>query len=79
MTQLELLNDLLELLSDVVGRFEVPVVEVVLEAPVHILVLALVFEEGVHESEVVAVLRDELRMGVGGFGHLVFRAEENVG
>jgi hypothetical protein len=54
-------------------------VEVVLETPVHILVLSPVLKEGVHESDVIAILTDEFCMGVACLGLLVLGTQEQVG
>ena len=56
-----------------------PVVEIVLEAPIHILILALVLKESVHQGEMVAILRYELGVSISGLCHFVLRSEENVG
>ena len=57
------------------------VVQEIFIAPVDILVLSLVLEEGIHQSEMVALLTHKFRMGVSGLPQLVLllRSQENVG
>ena len=66
MAQLKLLDYCFQLLTDVVGCFQVAMVQVVLETPVDILILAGIFEKCCHESYVVSVLGYEFCMGIGG-------------
>ena len=53
-------------------------IKVVLEAPVNVLIFSFVLKKGVHESEVVSFLIDELGMCVVGLCLLLFGPEEDI-
>lgn len=54
-------------------------VEEVVEAPVNILILATILEEGIHESEMVSLLVHKLGMRICCFSLLVLRPKEDIG
>lgn len=54
-------------------------IEEILEAPVHILILATVLEESIHEGQVIAFLTHEFGVCVTGLSLLVLGPKEDVG
>ena len=56
-----------------------PVVQEIFITPVDILVLSLVLEESIHQSEMVALLTHKFCMGVSGLAELVLGPQENIG
>jgi hypothetical protein len=54
-------------------------IEEILIAPIYVLIFSLVFEKGIHQSDVISLLAHKFRLCICGFSHFILRTQENVG
>ena len=62
----------LELISDIIRRFQMSVIEEILETPVNIHVLSFVLMECIHHCQVISFQVNELSMSIVSFNHFFF-------